>query len=250
MPVPEAQVTVDGVIPEDETRTRPLVNGDVTMEATTPIQEQAMISLPPLYDMDLERMHIDLYRDKYLTPQEFLEDIHKIVHNAAVRQHEDLDRLYKAQAMLTATEVSIHDFDPQLKLECERMSAREKQRREESKKAKEKGKPTEITAAPGIRRSARNNGQQPELGITDPLKLERKLKRQRAGELAGDSLGSEEEHSDGRTAKRSKMGSEDEGDHDSPALGELLSVPRPVGVRFAVDEIEPMAPLQGHGDEN
>lgn len=79
-----------------------------------------MATLPTLYDMDLERMHVDLYRGKYLTIQDILEDIHKIVENAATRQHEDLDRLYKAQAMLTAAEVSMHDFDPQLRLECKR----------------------------------------------------------------------------------------------------------------------------------
>ena len=44
------------------------------------------------------------------------------------------------------------------------------------------------------RRSARNNGQQPELSITDPVKLERRLKRQRGEECSGgDSHGSEEE---------------------------------------------------------
>ena len=44
------------------------------------------------------------------------------------------------------------------------------------------------------RRSVRNNGQQPELSITDPVKLERRLKRQRGEEcIGGNSHGSKEE---------------------------------------------------------
>ena len=156
-------------------------------------QAQATIQqLPPLFDMDLERMHSELFRGRYLTPQDFMDDIGKIVHNADVRSNEDLDRLYKAQAMFTAAQVSIQEFDPHFRLECERMAARERQRRDERKK--EKGKDREqqqqTTSMMPIRRSARANGLQPEHPITDPVKLERRLKRQR-GELdgnGGDSL--------------------------------------------------------------
>jgi len=150
-------------------------------------QAQATIQqLPPLFDMDLERMHSELFRGRYLTPQDFMDDIGKIVHNADVRSNEDVDRLYKAQAMFTATQVSIQEFDPHFRMECERMAVRERQRREERKK--EKGKDREqlqqSTAQMPIRRSARANGLQPEHPITDPVKLERRLKRQR-GELDG-----------------------------------------------------------------
>lgn len=49
-------------------------------------QAQATIQqLPPLLDMDLERMHSELFRGRYLTPQDFMVDILKIVHNADVR---------------------------------------------------------------------------------------------------------------------------------------------------------------------
>jgi hypothetical protein len=53
-------------------------------------QAQATIQqLPPLFDMDLERMHSELFRGRYLTPQDFMDDILKIVHNADVRSNED-----------------------------------------------------------------------------------------------------------------------------------------------------------------
>ncbi|KAG2741444.1 hypothetical protein P692DRAFT_20956500 [Suillus brevipes Sb2] len=136
---------------------------------------------PQLFDMDLERMHVDLYKGKYLTPHDFLEDINKIVFNAAARAHQDPtgDRLYRAQAMLTAAEVSIQDFDAQFKHECQRMAEQERKRREEHKKAKGKGRAGEDAqnGAAAPRRSARHNGQQLEITITDPLQLERRLKR-------------------------------------------------------------------------
>ena len=181
-------------------------------------QAQATVQqLTPLFDMDLERMHSELFRGRYLTPQDFMDDIGKMVHNADVRSHEDLDRLYKAQAMFTAAEVSIQEFDPQFRLECERMAVRERQRREERRKEKEKEKEQQQQAGAliPIRRSARANGLEPEHSITDPVKLERRLKRQR-GELdgtGGDSLNTSEGETiagpatsyEGRDAKRTRI---------------------------------------------
>lgn len=227
------------------------INGVVTE------QQQIMRQLPPLYDMDLERMHAELFKGRYLIPQDFLDDIGKIVHNANVRSHEDLDRLYRAQAMFTAAQVSIQEFDPQLRLECERMAVRERQRREQHKKSKgkEKAHDNQLNGGAPVaaRRSARNNGQQPELSITDPVKLERRLKRQRGEECSGgDSHGSEEEMvgagEEGRDAKRSRMVDDDD-EHDpldtigaTPCSAVCSHVVRS-HVRFATDTIEPMAPL-------
>ena len=214
-------------------------------------QQQILQQLPPLYDMDLERMHAELFKGRYLTPQDFLDDVGKIVHNADVRSHEDLDRLYRAQAMFTATQVSIQEFDPQLRLECERMAVRERQRREQHKRSKGKDKDNQLNGgAPVIaRRSARNNGQQPELPITDPVKLERRLKRQRGEECSGgDSHGSEEELNgageEGRDAKRTRI-IVDKDDRDPlDIIGATpSSIVRSHVVRFATDTIEPMAPL-------
>ncbi|KAI6119221.1 AAA-domain-containing protein, partial [Pisolithus croceorrhizus] len=188
------------------------------------------IQLPVLYDMDLERMHIDLYKDKYLTPQDFLDDIRKIVHNATVCAHVDGDRLHKAQAMLTAAEMSVLEFDPHFGVECRRMAVRERKRREERKKERERGREKEDengngnnAYAPGTRRSARHNGQQPEIEITDPLQLERRLKRARSsGEMSSGSLdaglGDDKDRVESGTSprqqKRARTVSSEDDDHD------------------------------------
>jgi hypothetical protein len=176
--------------------------------------------LPKLFDMDLERMHVELHKNRYLTPHGFLDDVGKMVHNAVVCRSEDLERLHRAQAMYTATEVSMQDFDPQFRTECERMAERERQRRAARKKEKEKAKKQRFqeadagseTYAPGTRRSARHNGQEPEIAITDVTKLERaaRLKRQRSTGPSTGSQTSGDEIGDGRNAKRSRVNNEDD----------------------------------------
>jgi len=95
---------------------------------------------PQLYDMDLGRIHAELYQNKYLTPIDFLHNIRKILRNAEVRATDDLERLYEAQAMLTATEVSLNDFDQTFRLECERVTVRGRRRRDDRKERREKEK--------------------------------------------------------------------------------------------------------------
>ncbi|KAG6840868.1 hypothetical protein C0991_003588 [Blastosporella zonata] len=214
--------TETGLQPDEGAPVNGLVNGIIHHHEEQQQQEQQqqvdVVALPSLYDVDLEKMHSDLFKGRYLTPQDFLDDVGKMVHNAHVRSHEDMDRLYKAQAMFTAAQVSIQEFDPQFRLECERMAVRERKRLEEVQKSKdekdkEKGKgPEDNGQANGARRSGRNNGQQPELGITDPVQLERRLKRQRSNEATSDSHVSEEENGENREAKRSKTVVDDERD--------------------------------------
>ena len=223
----------------------PLVNG-IAKGGSTSLEAFGQEPRPHgLYDTDLEKMHTDLYKRKYLTPNDFLDDIRKIVHNTYLRFDEDAERFYKAQAMLTAAQVSINEFDLQLRQDCDRMAARERKRREERMRNREKEKGPDESAnhgngngsgfgyAPGTRRSARQNGQQLEISISDPLKIERRRKRQRAGgEAATDSQGSEADTSDGRTSKRSKMAvSDDEDPLNNLGLGPT-SQPRPLVVRF------------------
>ena len=232
----EVQAVLDGtveIVEQHQQQTQqtipidpPQVNG-CAVEVQEPVIVVDQPPPPPrphLYDMDLERAHVELYRNRYLTPFDFLQDIRKIVHNAEVCAIDDLERLYKAQAMLTATEVSLNDFDQGFRLECERMAVRERKRREERRKQREKEKAAKAketqtidTAdsnnpyAPGTRRSARNSGQEPEVAITDPLQLERRLKRSRSAEgNATDGCRSSEEAGDARSPKRSRVASEDE----------------------------------------
>ena len=187
---------MNGIHPEPQPTEpqEPQLQAQAQLQLEPPAQSQP----PPLYDMDLERMHMDLYKGKYLTPQDFLDDIHKIVHNAATHVDKDAERLHKAQAMLIAAEVSMQEFDPQFRLECQRMAERERKRRDERKKAKGKNSTSDAGSngayAPGTRRSARHTGQQPEMSITDPLQLERRLKRARSGDRPSGSPESSEEN--------------------------------------------------------
>ena len=285
---PTMDMQIDPILQAQSQSQLPLPQLQLQSQAQTPLpltsqlppqgQGQAQVQLevpapvrhpPPLYDTDLERIHMDLYKSKYLTPQDFLDDVRKIVHNATVCVHEDLDRLHKAQAMLTAAEMSVLElFDAQFRLECERMAVRERKRRAERKKGKGKergatGAGTGQNAAangaaggngayaPGTRRSARHNGQQPEIQITDPLQLERRLKRARsAGDGERPSSGSpeagaggedkpEESGSSPRQQKRARMTSfSDDEDHDpidllGPPTASQQAQQRPPIVRFA-----------------
>jgi ATPase family AAA domain-containing protein 2 len=215
----------NGVLDVVEQRTEVVTHATAsTAEQSAPLQPQPPLTaegqppqVPHFYDMDLERMHVELHKNRYLTPQDFLDDVGKMVHNAVLCHSEDLERLHRAQAMYTATEVSIQDFDLQFRTECERMAVRERQRRSERKKEKEKAKEQGADAAgetyaPGTRRSARHNGQEPEIAITDVTKLERaaRNKRQRSTGLSGGSQASGDETRDGRDAKRSRVNSEED----------------------------------------
>jgi hypothetical protein len=88
--------------------------------------------------MDLERMHDELYRGRYCTPQDFLDDVAKISRNAKAWAHKDLDILHQSQCMYTFAEVSILKFDPTLRMDCERMAVQERKRHEENRKIKDK----------------------------------------------------------------------------------------------------------------
>lgn len=242
---------VEQVIDVDQPMDGTVPNGDGVNEVT--VQDQVQIQ-PQLFDVDLERIHVDLYRDKYLTPDDFLDDIRKIVHNTNVRANEDPERLFRAQAMLTYAEVSVQNFDANFRLECQRAATREAKRREiyKQNKAKERaeaeGAQNGASSLP-IRRSARNTGQQPELPITDPLKLERRLKRARSKEASAER--SEEEGGDeAHAAKRSRVSSAEV--EQGPATEVIGSPPsRPHAVRF-VDDVnqkeEPSSPTPHAND--
>ncbi|KAH9941140.1 AAA-domain-containing protein [Epithele typhae] len=228
----------------NETRMEDVVE-IVPEEPQMQVQEQ-LVQDPPLFDMDLERMNVELYKGRYLTPEDLLDDIRKIVHNAGVRHNEDPERLFRAQAMLTAAEVSVQDFDPQFRMECQRMAARERKRREDFRKEKEKGRAEQEeqqaaangTYAPGTRRSARNNGKEPEMGIQDVGMLERKLKRQRSN--GAEATPSEDENGE-RVSKKVRTDGEGsvDGERTQPADAPLSPAANGgrSSVRFA-DEVQ------------
>ncbi|CAE6536390.1 unnamed protein product [Rhizoctonia solani] len=194
------------------------VNGtDATVvQVPVPVPEAHVSPAPPpelapkpvkIYDMDLEKMHFKLYYVGYLTGDEFLQDVQQIVRNAELisATDNDSDRLFKAQQMANAARMLLNGWEPQFKLECERMAVREAQRRLERKKtraaekaAKAKEKEAEQKKAEGkrsgsdeppshsygTRRATRHNGVQPEV-VEDPVDIERRLKRQRSEAARG-----------------------------------------------------------------
>ncbi|KAJ3549156.1 hypothetical protein NMY22_g990 [Coprinellus aureogranulatus] len=144
--------TTPGAVPQTQPHTNSVIDitgdGLATQPADQqegPAVQQVMLQRPPLYDMGLDRMHSLLYKDHYLTPQSFLDDVGKIVHNVDVRSHEDLDRLHR--------------------MGCERMAVREQQKMEAQNKDEGKGKEKgsrnasgERADGPQTRRSTRSNG--------------------------------------------------------------------------------------------
>ena len=282
LPLPFPQVQLQSQVPlQPQPQPQPQFQAQAQLQAPAPVPPEAPVPVR-LYDTDLERIHTDLYKGKYLTPQDFLVDIRKIVHNATVCARQDGDRLHKAQAMLTAAEMSVLElFDAQFRLECERMAGRERKRRAERKK--EKGRSAACAGqnggaangaggngayAPGTRRSARHNGQQPEIQITDPLQLERRLKRARSagdGERpsgspeagAGGEDKPEESGASPRQQKRARtIALSDDEDHDPidllglPAASQQGQRRPPVSVRFANDgQPMPMPAPEQHQHE-
>ncbi|KAG8730893.1 hypothetical protein FRC11_005564 [Ceratobasidium sp. 423] len=186
------------------------------VQAPVPAPEAHVSPAPPpelvpkpmkIYDMDLEKMHFKLYYVGYLTGEEFLQDVQQIVRNAEVISaiDNDSDRLFKVKQMANAARMLLNGWEPQFKLECERMAVRETQRRAERKKtraaekaAKAKEKEAEQKKAEGkrsgsdeppshsygTRRATRHNGVQPEV-VEDPVDIERRLKRQRSEAARG-----------------------------------------------------------------
>ncbi|KAM6489293.1 hypothetical protein JOM56_015194 [Amanita muscaria] len=102
-------------------------------------------------------------------------------------------------------------------MECRRMAVRKRKRREEhwknNGKLKEKEDAAQLEQQNGnrngtmTRRSARANRLELDIRITDPVKLRRRLKRQRSeagGDASTDSHASEEGDGEGRESKRPK----------------------------------------------
>ncbi|KAG9083106.1 hypothetical protein FS749_006290, partial [Ceratobasidium sp. UAMH 11750] len=98
-------------------------NGTEHVDSANPPESQVSPAPPPapapapvkFHDMDLEKMHIKLYYTGYLTGDEFLNDLGKIVNNAELDARHDPDRLYKAQSMLNTARLMLHSWEPQFR---------------------------------------------------------------------------------------------------------------------------------------
>ncbi|KDQ07766.1 hypothetical protein BOTBODRAFT_593884 [Botryobasidium botryosum FD-172 SS1] len=195
----------------------PIVVDEIQAVPVTADAPPAADSPKRWHDIDLEKMHAKLYYQGYLTPQGFLADLSRIIANAENDQS-DADRLFKAQQMYHAAHFTLLSWGQQFSVECDRMAQREKARRRELKKSQEKEGSSMVngaTAGAAPRRSPRHNGQQPEVPMTDPTELERKLKRQRTeGENSQSPM---DEDSGPKSPKRVRISPAEE---DADAEGE------------------------------
>ena len=178
----------------------------------------------PYYNVDLDTMHMDLYKGLYTTPDAFLEDISFIENNAEIEG--DPDSIVKAGQMTNHSKVMLDQtFDDAFRTDCARMAERaaerEKNRPTESKKGKEK----EIARATAAV-NALDRTRHPHEGIA--TEGERILKRVRIeGEDA--DTDAEGEHDEGNPAKRAR-GEDDGGIGFGGGLANLLAPPPPTNL--------------------
>ncbi|KAE8232962.1 hypothetical protein CF326_g2005 [Tilletia indica] len=91
--------------------------------------------------ISLDKMHTRLFNSYYLTAEEFLDDVQKLVSNAEEAAEVDEDRVTKAYEMRTLALILIEQFvDPAFRVECAKMAKRVREReaasaREEREKA-------------------------------------------------------------------------------------------------------------------
>lgn len=135
----------------------------------------------PIWTMNLEKMQRHLYYNGYLTLDDFMRDLNKIVDNAEEAREVDTERLVRAHQMRNYAVVLLDQYiDPAFREECQRMAQRQVTR-EQAKaqaEAEAKSKAEAAAAAPrrpsGERFSARVQGQAPEHGLAvDVLAIER-----------------------------------------------------------------------------
>ncbi|GAA96394.1 hypothetical protein E5Q_03061 [Mixia osmundae IAM 14324] len=131
------------------------------------------------HNVNLETIHSDVYRDLYLTPQRFVDDIAKIFTNAFLEKDPDL--YTRAGMMLNHAKMMV-DFacDEQFKLDCLSMSVRENERRSKRKsKNKSIAQAVESNGEHAHRPSTRSAGQTLEV-VSDIGVIERELSRRRS----------------------------------------------------------------------
>lgn len=97
--------------------------------------------------VDLDVIHSDIYYDRYLTIEDFLEDLRIIVDNASLDP--EPENFSRASAMLNYSIITLDQVaDPQFRLDCQRMAARERERRKAAK-GKARAAAAEAKAAQG-----------------------------------------------------------------------------------------------------
>lgn len=100
----------------------------------------------PYYNVDLDTMHMDLYKGLYTTPEAFLEDVSFIENNAEVEGIAD-DIIRAGQLMNHVKVMLDQTFDEAFKADCAKMAERAAERERNKPTSGKKGKDKEIARA-------------------------------------------------------------------------------------------------------
>ncbi|BGP21552.1 AAA family ATPase [Rhodotorula toruloides] len=200
-------------------------------------QEVTGLGKQPYHNVDLDTMASDLYKGFYYTPDDFLDDILRIQHNAEVNKimENDAEAPVRAGQMVNHVKVMLDQtFDSSFRAECGKMAERMREKEKDApRKGRRRGRggslppedgavaAAETAAAAGgafkERYNARTaNGAEDSANATDTQEMgeegdaERQLKRARAA--SGEHVLEAEQPDEHGPAKRQRT--EVEGDQD------------------------------------
>ncbi|CAO1622835.1 unnamed protein product [Sympodiomycopsis kandeliae] len=190
-----------GLMPNEQThpssQPSPVTNGIASNVPNVPASAQPNVAKPPqgsdedhenfdyrdmpIWTMTLEKMQRRLYYNGYLTLDDFVLDLNKIVDNAEEAREVDAERLVRAHQMRNYAVVLLDQYiDVAFREDCQRMAQRQLAREREKAQAEADAKTKAEAAAAvprrpsGERFSARVQGQAPEHSTpVDVLAIER-----------------------------------------------------------------------------
>lgn len=223
-----AQTTADGQmsiqaqamlqLPSDATA----INGKdaaIAAENAERKRQREAIWKPHYVDFELMQNKLVDKENGYLTTRAFEKDVERI-HENTLRYRGDIG---KSNAMVSECRLNIKDHfqDQQIRMDIERMAAREYARREAEKEksaAKPKSPTNPSNPSSPVRASARRHGKAPEFDMFALAELNKK-KRTRAGSRdTGDG------HTDGEQPDPKRSRVDFDVDMDGPSLNEASSV--------------------------
>ncbi|CAD6914104.1 unnamed protein product [Tilletia controversa] len=142
---PSLAITAEDALPPPSTPMKP---SEPSQSLQVPVEDQVVVppvpSIPDgalkrdmtIWLISLDKMHTRLFNSYYLTAEEFLEDVQKLVANAEEAAEVDEDRVTKAYEMRTLALVLIEQFvDPAFRMECAKMAKRVREREAASTRA-------------------------------------------------------------------------------------------------------------------
>lgn len=147
-----------------------------------------------IWTVNLEKMQKRLYYNGYLTVNDFIEDLGKIVSNAEEAQEVDEDRLTRAHQLRNLAVILIDQYiDADFRASCERMAQRMLRREEEAREEAEKQRKAQLEKEQrprGERHSSRLHGEEPQVSTLEELgAIERKRSRGHDDTMQVDSGG-------------------------------------------------------------